>query len=153
MKIINFTFNYSKHTVVNESNQEEIDLYYPTIPCVFASETKKTRMTEGLLDTGSDGIVLPMGAAKYLELKLEEKEKPMIVAGGLSVKQYKSKVNLTIGRGGRFVEFNDIEITVPDTNPEKDKSPILIGRDPIFQYYEVNFIEGKRKVIMKPFKE
>jgi hypothetical protein len=151
MQIKKFAFNYSKHTVVDENTQEEIDLYYPTIPCVFASEKKKTRMTEGLLDTGSDGIVLPMGAAKYLELELEPKGKPMIVAGGLSVKQYKSKVNLTIGRGGRFVEFKDIEITVPDTEPEKDKSPILIGRDPIFKYYEINFIEAKRKVIMKPF--
>ena len=152
MKIIKFTFNYTKHTVVDETTQEEIDLYYPTIPCMFASGTKKTKITDALLDTGSDGIVLPKGAANFLELELEPKEKPMNVAGGLTVNQFKSKVDLTIGRGGRFVEFKDIEITVPDTNPENDRSPILIGREPIFKYYEIEFIEAKRKVIMSPFK-
>ena len=151
MIILQYTLHYSKHIVIDEDTQEEIELYYPTIPCVFASKTKRTRMTDAPLDTGSDGIVLPMGAARYLELELEPKKKPMNVAGGLEVGQFKSKANLTIGRGGRFVDFKDIEVTIPDTDPKQDKSPILIGRDPIFQYYEVTFIEAKRKVVMKPF--
>lgn len=102
-------------------------------------------MIEGLLDSGSDQILIPKGIAKYLDLPLEKQEKPMKVAGG-SKKWYKSKVDFIIGRGGREVIYTNQPIAVIDS----DDSPVLVGRDPLFKGYEVIFKEFNNQFILNP---
>ena len=103
---------------------------------------------DGLLDSGSDGVVLPKSLADYLGLELKTAETPMRVADGRSVDRYISRASLTIGRAGRHCDPIDAEVTVP----KEGRSPILIGRDPIFRLFIITFIEAKRRFEMKPYR-
>jgi len=139
MKLLKYIFQYKKITNVDEKTHEERVGYYPIIPCVFEWGGKKTRLLDGLLDSGSDGIVIPLVLAEYLELNLIPEDDPMRVVG-YEIERYNAKLNLTLGRSGRYVTLNDIEASVPK---KEDGVPILIGRNPIFKLYEVTFKEGE----------
>ena len=103
---------------------------------------------EGLLDSGSDGVVLPRGIADYLGLELKSGETPMRVADGKSVKRYISKAHLTIGRGGRYCDPVEAEVSIP----AEGDPPILIGRAPIFRLFVITFIEAEKRFEMKPYR-
>lgn len=148
MTLLKFKFTYKKYVTVNKETGVETTQYYPIIPCSFNWNGKQTKLVDGLLDSGSDTIVLPLGLAKFLELDLILEEEPMRVVGA-EVKRYISKVNLTIGRGGREVPLSNLKVSIP----EKGKTPIIIGRKPVFELYEVTFIEAERTLIMMPYKK
>jgi len=103
---------------------------------------------DGLLDSGSDGVVLPRSLAEYLGLELEPAETPMRVADGKGIERYVSRAHLTIGRAGRYCEPIDAEVTVP----VEGIAPILVGRDPIFRLFVITFIEAENRLEMKPYR-
>ena len=118
---------------------------YPFLPCTLEWGGKRTPQMEGLLDSGSDGVVLPLDVARYLNLTLEKEEKPMKVVAR-EVARYSANVNLTIGRAGRLFTFPKIRATIP-----KDGStPILIGRDPVFKVYRVIFDDARKRFVLEP---
>jgi len=125
---------------------EELTRFYPNLPAVLSSRTKRTQPLEGLLDSGSDGIVIPLSTAKYLELELVKEEFPMEVVGR-RVDRYKSKLSITIGRGGNYCsQIDDIEVNVP----VEGDTPILFGRNPVFELFLITFNEKEKKFTMKP---
>lgn len=63
---------------------------------------------------------------------------------------YETKVGLIIGRGGREVDFGLVNATVPEI--EQDV-PILIGRYPVFEEFQVIFEEFKQKFKLIPKEE
>ena len=137
-KLSKFTFRYKQ----GEENN------YPLIPLKFSWKGKESPLIEGLLDSGSDQILIPRGLAKYLGLPLEKQKKSMRVAGG-SRRWFKSKVDFAIGRGGREVTFKNRSIAVIDS----DDCPVLVGRDPLFKEYEIIFREFNNQFILNPPKE
>lgn len=113
MKLFDFRFNYKRSTAMDPSSGSTIldsttgrplELFHPVIPLTISSEGRRSPPLEGLLDSGSDGVVLPMGLAEYLGLHLKPAETPMRVADGKSVERYTSKARLTIGRAGRYCD-------------------------------------------------
>jgi hypothetical protein len=149
MKPLKFVFNYKKVIAIDRDSNEEIMSYYPVVPCVFEYHEKKSMLLEGLLDSGADGIVMPLALAELLELDLEPAVNPMMVVGDKGIERYLSKANMTIGRGGRTVDFKNVEVSIP----KKGDTPILIGRNPVFKHYEITFIEAEKKFVMKPYKK
>lgn len=79
MKPPKLVFSYREQVTENPVAGTEETHAYPFLPCTFEWEGKRTPQTEGLLDSGSDGLVLPLGIARYLGLTLKEEEKPMRV--------------------------------------------------------------------------
>ncbi len=116
------------------------------LPCVLEWREKRTPLLEALLDSGSDGLVLPLGVAKFLGLRLKQEDKAMRVVGR-EVPRYSARVNLRIGRGGRFFTFPDVEAAIPI----EGDTPILVGRKPLFESYKVTFIEPDLKFILDPY--
>lgn len=158
MKLVSYRLNYKKVTptdpttkkqMTDEKTGEPLEVYYPLIPLQLSSATKKTRPTEGLLDSGADEIVLPRGLADYLELDLKPSSKPMRVANGMSVPRLVAEVTLTIGRAGRFCDPIKTEVCVP----EKGDAPILIGRKPVFGLFEITFIEAEKRLELEPYRK
>jgi len=127
MPVLKFIFDYFK---------------YPVIPVKFYSENKETPVIDALLDSGGDFIVIPMPIAKYLSLKLK-KAGSVDTAGGETV-LFKSIVSMEIGRKDQTYTYKDIEIHVSDRND----IPVLIGRHPIFEDYEITFVNKKKQLIM-----
>jgi hypothetical protein len=126
MEILKFAFSYKKQIAIDKETKKEIIRYYPMVPCTLDWKGKRSKLTDGLLDSGCDGVVLPLSLAKFLELDLVLEEKPMKVVGGES--------------------FPNVEVSIPI----EGDTPVLIGREPVFKPYEITFIESKRRFIMKP---
>jgi hypothetical protein len=70
---------------------------------ILSISGKKIPSVEGILDSGSDGNVIPLSMARDLGLTLE-KAPPMKVVGRM-LERFKSKLDITMGRAGRFCDI------------------------------------------------
>ena len=116
---------------------------YPIIPVKFYYKDKKTPFIEALLDSGGDFIVIPMPIAEYLELDLE-KAGEVDTAGG-STSLYKTYIDISIGKNSGFAEYKNKLIHVST----RSDIPILLGRSPLFEDYEITFKKYKNQLILK----
>lgn len=116
---------------------------YPIIPVKFHYKERKTPYIDALLDSGGDFIVIPLPIAQYLDLDLEKAGSVNTAGGEASL--FKATLNMVIGRGNTTAIYKDILIHV---SSRKD-IPVLIGRHPIFEDYEVTFRKQKDQVILK----
>ncbi len=141
---LKFVFRYKIQEVRNPETGSVEEYSYPVLPCTFEWRGIRTSPTEGILDSGSDGLVLPIGVARFLELELRDEEKPMRVVSH-EVPRFSAQVDLTIGRGGRYFTFPGVRASIP----KEGDTPILIGRDPIFRLYRVTFDESKSIITLE----
>ena len=119
---------------------------YPVVPVKFFYKDKKTPFIDALLDSGGDFIVMPMPIAKYLGLKLE-KAGSVDTAGG-TTSLFKATLDMVIGKKNKiaFYEKNQIHVSA------RNDIPVLLGRYPIFDDYEITFKKQKNQLILKPAK-
>jgi len=116
---------------------------YPIIPIKFIYKEKETPIIDALLDSGGDFIVIPMPIANYLDLKLK-KAGSVDTAGG-TTSLFKANLNMIMGKKDKKAIYNNIQIHVSTRND----IPVLIGRYPIFDDYEITFIKQKNQLILK----
>jgi hypothetical protein len=157
MSVNDFRFNYrrsiaidhlTRRPILDTASKAPLEVFDPFIPCTLSSKTRCSSM-EGLLDSGSDGMVIPRTVAEFLGLDLKPASEPMQVADGRDMDRYVSKIKLSIGRGGRFSDPVEVEVSIPAVgNP-----PVIIGRDPIFKQYRITFIEAEKRVEMKTYRK
>jgi len=158
MKLVDFRFNYKKSValdpstkkpIVDASTGKPVEVYHPIIPIILSSQKKRSPPTEGLLDSGSDGVVIPKRIAEYLELEMKPADRPMRVADGKDIDRFTSKVTLTIGRAGRYCDPIEVEVSIPvEGNP-----PILIGREPVFRLFTITFVDAENRFELKPYRK
>lgn len=148
MDLLQYTYKYTRVISINKETGEEVKGYYPFMPCRFKSKRKATRIVGGLLSTGSDEILIPKGMAEYLELPLTGGK--MIKGVGGEVQAGTATVEIILGTQGRFTVLKNVEVRVL---LESKNGPILIGRKPLFELYDVTFIEADLKFKMVPHKE
>lgn len=118
-------------------------LRYPIVPIKFIYKDKETPLIDALLDSGGDFIVIPMPIASYLGLKLK-KAGSVDTAGG-TTSLYKTNLNMIMGKKDNKAIYNNIQIHVSVRND----IPVLIGRQPIFEDYEITFNKQKNQLILK----
>jgi len=116
---------------------------YPVIPVKFYYKNKETPIIDALLDSGGDFIVVPMPIARYLGLRLK-KAGSVDTAGGTTL-LFKATLSMIIGKGEETVTYNNIQIHVSARND----IPVLLGRHPIFEDYEIIFKKQKNQLILK----
>ena len=126
-----FIFNYSK---------------YPVVPVKFHYKDKKTPFIDALLDSGGDFIVMPMPIARYLGLKLK-KAGSVDTAGG-TTSLFKATLDMVIGKKNKTATYSNSQIHVS----ARSDIPVLLGRHPIFEDYEITFKKQKNQLILKPAK-
>lgn len=115
---------------------------YPVIPVKFYYKTKETPVIDALLDSGGDFIVIPMPIARYLGLRLK-KAGSVDTAGGTTV-LFKATLSMIIGKKDETVAYNNIQIHVSARND----IPVLLGRHPIFEDFEITFKNKKKQLIL-----
>ena len=113
----------------------------------FYYKKKKTPVIDALLDSGGDFIVIPLPIARYLELKLK-KAGSVDTAGG-TTPLFKTTLNMVIGKKNKTSTYNNIQIHVSARND----IPVLLGRRPIFEDYEITFKKQKNQLILNPVKK
>ena len=130
------------------SNQSYVFDYcrYPVIPVKFFYKNKKTPFIDALLDSGGDFIVIPMPIAKYLNLKLK-KAGSVDTAGG-TTSLFKATLDMVIGKENKAAIYEKSQIYVSS----RDDIPVLLGRQPIFEDYEITFKKQKNQLILKSAK-
>jgi len=119
---------------------------YPLIPIKFFYDGKETPYIDALLDSGGDFIVIPHAIARYLKLKLE-KAGCVDTAGG-TTSLFRAIVNMDLGASKNKISYTDLEIHVSTRND----IPVLLGRCPIFEDYEIVFKKHKNQLILNPIK-
>jgi hypothetical protein len=117
---------------------------YPIVPVRFKYKQKKTPVIEALLDSGGDFIVIPMPIAKYLEMDLDQSS-DVDTAGGTTC-MYRTEVDMIIGKKDCCTSYFNREIHVSSQHD----IPILLGRNPLFEDYEITFRKQKHQLILKP---
>jgi hypothetical protein len=120
---------------------------YPIVPIKFHYKGKRTPIIEALLDSGGDFIVIPMPIAQYLGLELEEAG-DIDTAGG-TAPLFKSIIDITIGKNERAASYKNNQIHVST----RSDIPVLLGRNPIFEDYEITFKKQKNQLILKYAKQ
>ena len=119
---------------------------YPVVPVKFYYKDKKTPFIDALLDSGGDFIVMPMPIAKYLGLELK-KAGSVDTAGG-TTSLFKATLHMAIGKKNKIAVYEKNQIHVSARND----IPVLLGRHPIFEDYEITFKKQKNQLILKPAK-
>ena len=102
-------------------------------------------MFEALLDSGSDVVHLHRDIADSLglnRLNMTESE-----GMGGKYNSYETEVGLIIGRGGRTVDFGAVKAVFPENDLNV---PLLIGRYPVFEEFQIIFEEYKKKFKLIP---
>ena len=149
MNKVKLTINYSLPPLKrrNIGPEEEEQETYPLLPIILYCKGKKTPPIEGLVDSGSDGLFIPRRIADFLGLERGAPVQSTGVDGAYDA--FRTDVGIVIGRGGkdREADLGIIEATVPAN--DKDV-PVLIGRHPIFDEYQIIFEEYKKRFIMNP---
>ena len=130
-KIKNFYYPYKKL----------LGTYKGAIPVKFKSPTFETTLKWGIIDTGSDFVLIKHNLAKHLGLQVKNWIDGSSASGNF--KQGKVKVDLIIGHANKEQKLEKIEIMVS----EKNNNPIypLIGRKPLFDWYNVYFNNEKKR--------
>ena len=116
---------------------------YPVITVKFFFNGKETPYIDALLDSGGDFIVIPMPIAKYLGLRLQ-KAGAVDTAGG-TTSLYKASLDMIIKSKEKTVTYSNIQIHVSGRND----IPVLLGRQPIFEDYEITFNKQKNQLILR----
>jgi len=119
---------------------------YPIVPVKFYYKEKKTPAIDALLDSGGDFIVIPIPIAKYLRLKLK-KAGSVDTAGGATT-LFKTTLSMIIGNKNKSTTYHNIQIHVSGRND----IPVLLGRHPIFEDYDITFKKQKNQLILNPVK-
>ena len=119
-------------------------LDYPIIPVRFKNKERKTPLIEALLDSGGDFIVIPFPIAKFLDLKLE-RACDVDTAGG-TASLFKANVDMTLGKDRKHCYYPQKEIHVST----REDIPVLLGRNPLFEDYEITFKKHKNQLILQP---
>jgi predicted aspartyl protease len=117
---------------------------YPIIPIRFRNNGRKTPIIEALLDSGGDFIVIPLPIATFLGLKLEQ-ACDVDTAGG-TTSLYKAKVDMALGKESFHTLYPQKEIHVST----REDIPVLLGRNPLFEDYEITFKKHKNQLILQP---
>jgi len=117
---------------------------YPIIPIRFRNKERKTPLIEALLDSGGDFIVIPLPIATFLNLSLEQAGDVDTAGGTASL--YKTKVDMAIGQENNHTRYIQKEIHVST----REDIPVLLGRNPLFEDYEITFKKHKNQLILHP---
>jgi len=112
----------------------------------FFYKEKKTPVIDALLDSGGDFIVIPIPIAKYLELKM--KGAGNVDTAGGETALFKSRLTMIIGKAEQTATYGNMEIHVST----RDDIPVLLGRWPIFEDYEITFKKQKNQLVLKTYK-
>ena len=110
---------------------------------------KKRMSTVALLDSGATATFLPYEIAyDILELAVE-KEDVEVVGAGATFPNFLSRINkMTLKKGVNGIcELEDVMVHVP--KPPAEIPYAVLGRDTIFQLFDVTFRERDEKFLLK----
>ena len=142
-----YSFPFKPHPALRKKKNLKDLTLYPLIPIFLYYKGKKTPPIEGLLDSGADKTFIPKGVAGYLGLPEFGIEHSTGATGKTDTAL--TEVGLVIGRAGRLCDFGHVDAVF---DKEDHDTPILIGRTPVFDEYQIIFEAYNNRVKLIPKK-
>lgn len=137
--IMTLSFRYKR--VTNEIQR-------PVIPLQFNLKDGTPVTIAGLLDSGSDVILIPREVAESLELDIGRKTHEIDGVGG-KIKVVKSRIRVRLEDEKRVYRIpHPLEVNIQLSGNAFDD--ILIGRLPFFEEFIIEFNEGAKRVKLTP---
>lgn len=115
-------------------------VHYPLLPVQFYCGNKKTPVIAALIDSGGDSIVIPKAIADYLGVKTDRSEKAKTASGFTDIE----KANLKMVIGKNDIVYESVDVFVINNND----MPVLLGREPLFEDFEIIFRKKKNEIIL-----
>jgi len=123
-------------------------MHRPLIPLQFNLNDGTSVTIVGLLDSGSDVILIPKEIAESLGLKAGRKTHEVDGVGGkIKVAKAGIRVNVDDGRHNYRIPHR-LEVCVQQSGSMFDN--ILVGRVPLFEEFIVEFNEQASRVKLRP---
>jgi len=128
---------------------EENGFHRPKVPFTITANGNTTE-TVGLVDSGSDFVLLPAGIARALGITLSRKKETAGGVGGeISFKT--GLATMTVRKGNKKKVMRQIKVRVhSEDEGSQEFDEILLGRDPFFKYFKIEFDENAKKVRLHP---
>ncbi|HEC80915.1 MAG TPA: aspartyl protease [Thermoplasmatales archaeon] len=117
-------------------------IHYPVLPVQFIHKKKETPIIAALIDSGGDSIVIPKAIAQYLETDMHETDAAKTAGGTATL--LKTKLDMIIGKSEQKIIYKKIEVFIVDSNDV----PVLVGRHPLFDDFEITFKKKKGQIIL-----
>lgn len=136
VNITDFSYSYVK----------EHGFYRPKIPVIVSAGGLKTEVV-GLIDSGSDYVLFPREIADAVGIELRKKSEEAQGIGG-KIKVRSGLVTITLKKGTRSKILQNMMIHVQED--ERGIDEILLGRDPFFKYFKIEFDDNSRRVVLRP---
>ena len=143
-RLADITFPYRPPPGIRHEIDEYTGPIYPLVHIQLCRKGERPVPFEGLIDSGADTFFIPKEIADSLGLQRFDKFKSSgVFQQGVC---YRTKVEMVIGRAPPgIIHFGEIDAVVPDTEGD---IPILIGRNPLFRFFEVVFKEYRDRPVV-----
>jgi len=102
----------------------------------------------GLIDSGSDYVLFPKSIAEAVGISLKGKIEEADGIGG-RIKCRSGLATVKVRKGGVSKIIRNMRIHVPLSNCS-GLDEILLGRNPFFKFFKIEFNENARRVVLKP---
>lgn len=112
----------------------------PMIPIIIRKDEKHIS-TLGILDSGSDFMLIPKDIAEYLNLELHGIEEADAIGSKIETK--KSMISLTVSDGKTNIYLQNIPVKVFMQDSFKET---IIGRIPFFSEFDITFRENSKRM-------
>jgi hypothetical protein len=105
----------------------------------------------GLIDSGADISYMPRQIAEILKLDLDDSSKKESKSASESFWTFRTKVHLEIIYGARRIPVGIIDVLIPEKYElgEDIEKKILLGRNGLFNHYEITFNEDAKTFTLK----
>jgi len=119
----------------------------PKIPITLSSGEKNLE-TLGLVDSGSDVTVIPLGIAEFLGINIGGKVSGVSDFHEKKIEMAYSFVNLKIEKGDSVFRIFQMPVRIP-LKEEEQPDGIILGRDGLFREFDVTFEENARRIVLQ----
>lgn len=154
-------FKYRTDFVKDETGKKRpvprprIEIVFRKYPDAYDKEKNPEFRTSGLVDSGADISFIPKQIADILQLDRDEKTKKKSKSASEEFYTYRANVYLEVIYKGRRVGIDSVEVAIP----EKDKLEgevehrVLLGRQGLFDKYEIIFNQDEKTVTLRRTKD
>lgn len=112
----------------------------PMIPLIIRKGEKHIPLL-GILDSGSDFMLIPKDIAEYLNLELHGSEEADAI--GNKVETKKSMISLTVSDGKTNIYLQNIPVKILMQDGLKE---VIVGRIPFFEEFDITFKENSKRI-------
>lgn len=118
----------------------------PIVPITISAEGKSLDV-EALVDSGSDGCIIPKDLAEAIGIKTVGKIDEIGI-GGEKMKAVIGQITVTIDDGKEHVTLPNIPVYVAvEGGPELEE--VIIGREPIFRDFNITFKQNSDRIVFE----